>query len=884
VKPERWQQIDQLLDGVLERTPEGRAAFLDQACAGDAALRREVESLVSAHARAGSFIEQPALEAAAEMLANDGGLKAGKRIGHYEILGTLGKGGMGEVYLAHDTKLSRRVALKFLPSSFIEDKDRLQRFEQEARAASALNHPNILTIHEIGEAVGETFIATEYVDGATLRHRIIEGRMRISEGLGIAEQVASALVAAHTEGIIHRDIKPDNLMLRRDGIVKVLDFGLAKLSNTLPSAPGSSTNEASTAIHIKTLPGMVLGTVAYMSPEQARGLAVDTRTDIWSLAVVLYEMLTGRLPFEGETASDVISMILYKEPEPVTHYAHEVPLELERIISKALSKNQDERYQTSKELQIDLRNLEAELEFEAKRGSASVEAHGLMNQPRADVSQMTVATSPLTQAEVPGKSNYSFKPRIVLLGVAGMLFIAGAVLAYLHYYRTTTAINSLAVLPFVNSSKEQNIEVLSDGITDSLIDSLSQLPNMRMVAHASVFRYKGREVDAQQAARELNVQAILVGRVTQIGDDLSINAELIDVGTNTHVWGGQFTVRPTDILKAQAELTGEISSSLRMRLSAAQQTQLAKRYPDDTKAYQLYMTGRSYWNLRTAMGSEKAREYFNQAIALDPNYALAYAGVADTYILPPSDHREIAMPKAVEYAQKALAIDDGLPEAHTSLGFVKFNYEFDWAGAEREFKRAIELNPNYATAHQFYSACLNSQGRIDESLSEVNRALELDPLSMAINWHRGTILYFAHRNDEAIDQFRKTIQMFPKSTLAHGGLVLAYLQKRDFTNAIAEVQVLGEPNVELARVYALSGKKDEAKKLLNEFIQRPDFDPYGIALIYAELGDKDNAQEWLEKAYEHRSFALCELKMDPVFDGLHSDLRFAALLHRMGLS
>ena len=452
----------------------------------------------------------------------------------------------------------------------------------------------------------------------------------------------------------------------------------------------------------------------------------------------------------------------------------------------------------------------------------------------------------------------------------------------------------MAVLPFVNTSKDPNTEYLSDGITDSLINSLSQLPNMRMIAHGSVSHYKGLEADPQEVARELNVQAIVMGRITQLGDNLSISAELVDARTNSRLWGEQYNRNPTDILKVQTEIAREISERLRVKLTGEQQNRMTKRYTDNTEAYLLYTKGRYFWDKRTGEGMEKARESFNQATELDPNYALAYSGLADTYLfcycsLP----RHETMPKAKAYAEKALAIDEALAEAHTSLGFVKMNYEFDWAGAESEFKRALELSANYSVAHQFYAGCLLQQGRTEEGLREAKRALELDPLSLAINWYWGLTLFNARRYDEAIAHLRKTIQMDPNYHLAHGALGSAYVQKGMYAEATSEFQkgntlpgMPGEPSAKLAYVYVALGSRAEAQKILNELKQMPPDDnrPLEIASVYTALGDKDQAFEWLDQAYQQRSFGMFFLKVDPDFDSLRSDARFKALLGRIGLT
>jgi eukaryotic-like serine/threonine-protein kinase len=816
-------------------------------------------------------------------------IAAGTKLGRYEIRSKLGAGGMGEVYLAQDTKLDRKVALKILPTEVAADRNRMSRFVQEAKAASALNHPNIITIHEIEQIDSVNFIATEFIDGETLRQRMQFAPTKLSEVLEVAIQSASALTAAHAANIIHRDIKPENVMLRRDGIVKVLDFGLAKLT-----AVDSANVDTEAPTSFKTDPGTVVGTAVYMSPEQARGMPVDARTDIFSLGVVLYEMVAGCLPFEGSTKSEVLASILSeKEPQPLARYSREVPAELERIVSKALRKNRDERYQTIKDMLLDLQSLKQELEFEKKLERSLPPK----SQSPADTGEQAGAETVKQSAARPtaGERGPMIKlnQRSIGIAVAALLIIASAAGAYYFTRAPSGAINSVAILPFVNMSKDPNTEYLSDGITDSLINSLSQLPNIRMIPRGSVFRYKGHEVDPQQVGRDLNVQAIVTGRITQLGDNLSISAELVDVRTNSHIWGEQYNRKLADILNVQTEIAREISERLRARLSGEEQKRIAKRYTDNADAYQLYLKGRYFWDKRTGDGMSKARQSFNQAIELDPNYALAYSGLADTYLfcycpLP----RNETMPKAKAYAEKALAIDDSLAEAHTSLAFVKMNYEFDWSGAEKEFRRAIELSPNYPVAHQFYGGCLVQQGRTEEGLRECKRALELDPLSLAINWYLGLNLYHARQYDKAMEQLRKTIQMEPNYHLARNSLGRVYLEKGMYAEALLEFQTAsklrGEPVVSasnLAVFYAMSGNKSEAQRILDELKQMPPSDdsPLLIARAYTALGEKDQAIEWLERAYQERAFSVFFLKVDPEFDSMRSDSRFADLMRRIGL-
>jgi eukaryotic-like serine/threonine-protein kinase len=794
---------------------------------------------------------------------------AGTKLGRYEIREKIGEGGMGEVYLAQDTKLDRKVALKILPAEVAAHPDRMKRFVQEAKTASALNHPSIITIYEIEQIDAVNLIATEFIDGETLRQLIRSTPLKLGGVLDIAGQIASALSAAHAAGIVHRDIKPENIMLRRDGIVKVLDFGLAKLTERLP--PDSVDTEAPTRAVVNTEPGMVMGTVIYMSPEQARGVDIDARTDIWSLGVVLYEMVAGCLPFAGSTSSEVLASILGdKKTQPLARYSREVPAELERIVSKALRKNKDERYHTIQDLLLDLKSLKQELEFEAKlerstppdvSGGATVTASG-------EKAVSDGAPSPPSQtAELSTR-----RPR------------------------SRKAINSLAVLPLLNASADPDMEYLSDGITESLINNLSQLPRLRVMARATVFRYKGREVDPQEVGRELRVQAVLTGRVLQRENRLIIKVELVHTTDGSQLWGEQYNRQLADIFAVEEEIAHEIAEKLKLKLSSREQRRMAKRYPENTEAYQLYLKGRYYWNKWTAEGTKRAIDYFQQAIAVDPGYALAYAGLADCYSsmtaqgigLSPAE----AFQRARAAAVKALTLDDTLAEAHTSLGLIKLNHDWDWSGAEREFKRAIELNPNYPTPYHWYSHYLIVMDRIEESLIMSKRGLELDPLDLEMNAHLAWHHYMARQFDQTIEQCLQTIAMDPNFHETQWFLGWAYAQTGEYAKAVDAFQKAialsgGSPEMkaELGYAYAVSGKNDEARKILDELkelSEREYVSPFCLALIYAGLGEKDQALEWLEKAYQKRVAFLIYLGRQPQFDVLRSDPRFADLLRRLG--
>jgi eukaryotic-like serine/threonine-protein kinase len=829
-------------------------------------------------------------------------LTPGVRLGRYEIGVRLGAGGMGEVYLAQDTRLERTVALKILPSDVAADRQRMQRFIQEAKAASGLNHPNILTIHEIEQIDSTHFIATEFIDGETLRQCFDARRLKVSEALDISVQLASALAAAHAAGIIHRDIKPDNVMLRVDGIVKVLDFGLAKLTER--QTPNTNVDAETATTLVQTRPGLVMGTAAYMSPEQARGLQVDERTDIFSLGAVIYEMIAGQAPFGGATTSDLLVAILEREPPPLTHSAPEAPAELERIVIKALAKDTEERYQTAKDLLTDLKRLKQRLDAVAElERSAGAELHTLTAATAHSTATFTHATAGATApSQVPASSSAQYVVRQVkehkafVLVTAVVLALAIAGIAY--YVRepsTGTAIESIAVLPLDNQNHDPEMEYLSDGVTDSIINSLTQLPNLRVIARSSVFRYKGKQADPIAVANELGVHAVLTGRIIQRGDNLNVSVELVDVRDNKQIWGDQYERKVADLLAVQREIAQEITSKLRMKLAGAEQTRVTRNYTENAEAYQLYLRGRFYWNKRTDTGLKKAIEYFNQAIDKDPNYALAYTGLADAYVLLPgyaAGSPQDSYPKAKAAAKKALEIDDTLAEAHASLGNALFLFDWNFPESTREFQRAIELNRNYAAAHHWYSGNLLLMGRFDEAIAEMKRALELDPLSMIINTELGTTYFYARQYDQSLEQLRKTLEMDPSFYYAHYSSGMAYLMKRSLEEALAEYQKARQLNDDpyvlalVGHFYAASGKTDQAFRTLDQLkeISKQRYVPaYGFAIVYAQLGEKDQAFQWLEKSYQNHEGYVTILKIDPFFDSLRSDPRLTDLVRRVGL-
>ena len=883
--PEHWQRIKALLESALERKPGERSAFLDEACVDDPSLRTEVESLIVSYEEAGGFIETPAFEAMAESLANSPAESVvGNTLGHYRIIKQLGAGGMGEVYLAEDTRLGRKVALKLLSQHLTQDDEREGRFRQEAFATSALNHPNIVTVYEIGEWQGRDFIATELIEGVTLRGRMRNRRLPLTEALEIALQIAGALAAAHRAGIVHRDIKPENVMLRPDGLVKVLDFGIAKYAEP-------TRLQVRREAFVKTTPGAVIGTAAYMSPEQTRGLEVDSRTDIWSLGVILYEMVARRLPFSGATPSDRIAAILEREPVPLPQRPRGLPPELERIVSRALAKNKEERYGDAADLAADLRKL---------RGTLGDERPARFSLPA--VVRSAFSTQLISKIKRhKRRAALALSALVVVLAVAAY-FVATRSLS--NKTVSTTSYTAVAVLPFVNAGADPNAEYISDGITESINNSLSQLAQLRVLARTTMFRYKGKDIDPQKVGRELGVDAVLAGRVTQLGDNLIIQADLIDVADGSQIWGERYNRKVSDILVVQGEIAKTISQKLRLKLTGEEEKQLNRRYTENPEAYQLYLKGRYHWKKLSEDGLQKSIEYFNQAIEKDPHYSLAYSGLADAYVvlgiafLPP---REV-FPSANRAAAKALELDETLAAAHISMGAYKLFYEWDWPGAESEAKRAkqlsvsyakaIELNTNYGDSNHFYCQYLDVIGRPYESIEEIKRALELDPLSINMNMELGWSLYIAREYDQSIEQCQKTLEMDSSFVYGYFCIAQAAVQKEKYEEAISAMNrartIMGDmPDLEaeLGYAYAASRQRAKAQKIVNKLkgqAAREYVNPYLIALVYAGLGEKDQAFDWLQKAYDARSSGLTWLRVEPKFDSLRSDPRFADLLQRIG--
>ena len=788
----------------------------------------------------------------------------GQTISHYRIVEQLGAGGMGVVFKAQDSRLERAVALKFLPEQLAQQPQALERFRREARAASALNHPGICTIYDIGEQDGRAFIAMEFIDGETLRSHIHGKALPVEELLELGIQIAEALDAAHAEGIIHRDIKPANIFVTKRGRAKVLDFGLAKLvPKGVAIADADSGGDTSTSTSIA---GIISGTPSYMSPEQVRGDALDARTDIFSLGLVLYEMATGRQAFGGGTGGAIIEAVLTRPPVSVRSINPEIPPALEAIIEKALHKDREQRYQHAADLLADLQRLQRDFDL------------GRTDQAGDSASRLASTAGPISSASqrisrATAQQSGSFRaPRVA------------------------KTIRSLAVLPFENVSRDPENDYLSDGITRSLINNLATVPKLRVMAQSTVFRYKGREIDPQAVGRELNVRAMLTGRVMQSGGSLRIGTELVDVATGSQIWGAQFDRKPGDIFVIQDEISSEISGKLRLELTRAEKKRLVKRHTEDAEAYRLYLQGHHHWNRWTEEGFYKAIGYFQQAIQKDPSYALAYAGVADSYVLlgwnsylPPKD----AFPKGKAAAMAALEIAPDLGEAHTDLATVLWLHDWQWPEAQREFQRSLQLNPCYPTANHYYAECLMTMGRNAEALTRMKKSLELDPLSLIINVAIGWAHYHARQYDEAVAQLLRTVELDPNYPMTYWILGLIYRKTGRYDLAISA----GEKGVNLsggsplmraalAQTFATAGAADKAIQIvdeLNGLAKQRYVAPHFFAGIYIGLGELDRAIDYLEKSCAEHCHWLIYLHIDPSVDDLRSDPRFQDLLRRVGL-
>ena len=795
----------------------------------------------------------------------------GQLLLHYRVVEKIGEGGQGTVYKVFDTTLDRPAVIKVLPPDLTDSASNLARFEREAKLASSLDHPNICTIfglHKVGDV---QFIAMQYIEGRNVRELVDGKPLDLRRALSIAIQVTDALVAAHGRGIVHRDIKARNVMVTRSGTVKVLDFGLAKLIE--PSSTGSSDPQL-------TEMGVPYGTSTYAAPEQAQGLKADHRADIFSTGVLIYEMLAGTWPFRGKTALDVRYAVVYHQPKPIVEARGEDSPALRRIqeiLDKALAKVAEDRYQRIEDMRSDLQEVLREIDVDTTNTNTFTDAPASLPWPK----QTSFWTTPR---------------KMTAVAVAALVILAVALIAFQSYSpaASESSINSLAVLPFANS--DPGSEYLSDGITESLIENLSRVPNLKVKSRSTVFHYKGRETDPKKIGRELGVHALLSGSITQSGDDLSVRVELIDVRDDTHMWGASYDRKASEIVALPQQITRDVSERLRSRADGVDHAQVARTYSPDSEAYRLYLQGRYNWNKRTVEGLQNGIQFFGEAIKRDQDYGLAYAGLADCYLLLNVYNvtsADDSYPKAEAASKRALSINESLAEAHNSLAVVTYRYHLRWAEADQHFKKAIALNPNYATAHQWYGSYLAALGRLDEAVIQGKTAHELEPFSLTIYSDYVRSLYYAGRLDEAKRESLKLMQMDQGYGRTHYELGLILEEEGKLEEAIAEFKLALKSlpdNVTvltgLGHAQAIAGKKSDVEKVINrlqELSKQQYVSPYQTAVIYAGLDERKLALDWLEKSREERFNWLPFIQIDPVFKNLRSEVRFLELSKSLGL-
>jgi serine/threonine protein kinase/Tfp pilus assembly protein PilF len=899
----RWEKIEQLFNAAVAVPFNQRNEFLEKACGADVDLCFEVAELLEADDCSDEILEQTVFPLVAQLIDDDfSHLLEKSDFASYKLQKVLGRGGMGIVFLAEDTRLERFVALKILSSAVADDAENALRFEHEAKVASAVSHQNVAHIYEFGKYEGRYFFAMEYVPGKNLRQSLEEKKIDLANAVEIALQIARALEAAHNRGIVHRDVKPENVIIRQRAVVtkemfvKVLDFGLAKLSERKP-------REGS--VSFETKPGLIMGTTAYMSPEQVRGEKVDERTDLWSLGVVLYEMIAGERPFKGETASDVQAAILLQEPTSLPLDAKLSQLNV--IVEKALSKNVAARYQSAEEIINDLRSLQRQvydyllqsndekkpLSFPARLNSRQTDR----TNSAADDSGETISRAPekivIQPPATPETSSFeNFSRRVknhkLSVGVSVLAVIAIsslAIFSYFSYFARRNTVSSVVVLPFVNATSDPNIEYLSDGISESLINNLSQISGVKVIARSSSFKFKGKEMDVDEVAKALGVEAVVSGKVTQSGDNLLVNVELVDARDKTQIWGERLLI--------QSAMSREIADKLHIRLTGAQEQLIAKRETKSPEAYELALKSKVYNRKGGNENMKKSLEFLNQAIALDPNYAVAYVNLSIAYrnlvdqsLMEPNE----AMPKAESAAYKALELDENSAEAHFALATIKRD-AWQWQESEREFRRAIELNPNLSRAHSGYATYLSLVKRHDEAVAEIKLARELDPLSPIVNASVSWTFYLARRYDEALEAIQRGLELDRENPDAHYILGYIYMAKGMLPEAIAEYQEtikygldIPGPKIYQGVAFARLGETVRARKILRQLEESREYvSPAELAILYAALDEREQAFASLEKAFAAHDLQLQSLAVDAAFDNLRSEKRFQDLLGRIGL-
>jgi eukaryotic-like serine/threonine-protein kinase len=892
MKRERWKQVDELLDAALELPLDQRAAFLNEVCSGDKELRKQLDALLASDDGVSSFLEQPALDVAAKALADKKDSMLGQSIGHYKIISRLGAGGMGEVYLAKDTKLDRKVALKLLPPGLAADRNRMQRFVQEAKAASALNHPNILTIHEVSEIDGQRFMATEFIDGMTLRQRL-SSPVDVEEALGIAIQISSALAAAHKVHIVHRDIKPENIMIRNDdGLVKVLDFGLAKMIERRQTVDSA----IDTALIANTGPGVVMGTVAYMSPEQARGDKVDERTDIWSLGVMLYEMIAGCSPFVAGSSNEIISAVLSRQPAPpLTRYAHHVPERLQEIIEKALTKNRDERYQTSKDLLIDLKRLKQTLETKAAvERSTSPETTAVPSSREITTQGAPSNIQSTSSAEyIVSQIKRHKLGAMVAVAIAILLTIVSGVLIYTWRLRESAVssqpdIKSLAVLPLKPFDPGENY--LGLGIADAVIRRISQTGQLIVRPTSAVRRYSNEDIDALSAAKQLGVDSVLEGTVQRTQDRLRVSVNLLRTSDSSSLWTESFDMPSADIFTIQDTISQQVASRLRLKLSSGEKERFEKRYTSNAEAYEYFVKGRTnFERVSTAIGDREPAEtaigYFKKAVELDSKYALAYAALGQAYMWM-ANFNDPDNPVWVGLAQRALSQAESFDPQLADIHEARFQYYFsnyggwDLSKAASEARQALALDPNLPAGHTDIGTIYDHLG-LDEAtgLRENQRALEIDPTNTATQWRLVQSYSLYSKFDEAIELH---LRFFGSP-----GDVDALIGKGrlDEAKSLLEESVRKTPGdlwstSRLALISALKGKSEDAESALPTIIEQARNNRayhhiiYNIACVYALDGKTDEAVKWLRTTAETGMPNYPRFARDPHLDRIRKDTAF----------
>jgi eukaryotic-like serine/threonine-protein kinase len=862
VDSDRFRRVDELFNAVLQRDPAEWPAFLSEACTGDDDLRREVESLLCFEESARGFLDTPAVHPGAGVPAGTASTPTtdgidlpmvGTTISHYRILEKLGSGGMGVVYRAHDERLRRDVAIKLLPSAAQDDKSR-KRLRKEARALSKLCHPNVAVIHDFDTHGNRDFVVMELIEGVTLRERLAGQRLAPKEVISLGIQLAEGLAAVHERGLIHRDLTPGNLQLSRTGRLKILDFGIAKFSTAVESD------------HSVTDGNAIVGTLPYMAPEQLAGSSADARADIYAYGTVLYEMATGHRPFTTQQTAQLIQAILHASPIPPRSLDSGISSRLNRIILKCLEKEPGNRYQSVSELVLDLQGL-ANPESPTTRGAAR------------RVPRWTWA--------------------IAAVSFFGVLLIASTPAGIRAWLLQPARITSLAVLPLENLSGQPDQEYFADGITDALITELAQINALRVVSRTSAMQYKRTKKTLPEIAKELGVDAILEGAVARVGDRVRITAQLVRGANDENLWAQAYERDVRDVLLLQDEVARSIAQTIQIKITPAERDRLVHDRPIDPEAYELYLKGRYFWVTRTEASIQKAMDMFKQAIDKDPGYAAAYSGLADCYSslgfsfdvgsMAPKE----VQPKAIAAVLKATELDGSLAEAHSSLAFIKLNYDWEWQESERAFKKAIELNPGWANGHHWYAHNLISAGRVAEAEAEGRRALQLDPLSPIMNAHLGWHYYFAREYDKSLEQLRKTLELVPDYGLALWYRGWNYEQKRMYADALKDMRHAKEVlkgnisvDADIGHVYAVSGDKEAAGRVIDELKTAAGsryVNPFEIALIYVGLGDKDRAFEWLDTAYRERSDMLVYLKVDPRLDPIRGDSRFDTLVGNVGI-